>query len=182
MNKLRLIPLVFLWLGNAALADDNMDAVLSASVGDWEGQLYYLDYQSGERFGIPMRMTASVTPDGVTLKRDLTYTDPGVLVHAVNLLTVDRDTGELVEAFFREGRGELFRFDIVSVTYDGPEQWRVVYEQDGVDDDRPARIRHTMTRNGVSMDSTKEVRFADSGDEFFLRNGSELKLIDPRSP
>ncbi len=178
MYRLRWLPLATLWLANLALADESMQAILAASVGEWEGELYYLDYQSGERFGIPMRVSASVTPDGATLTRHVTFTDPGVLVHAVNLTTIDRDTGELVEAYFREGRGELLRYDIVYAAYAGPEEWRVIYEQDGVDDDRPARIRHTIERRGASLDSKKEVSFDESAGEFFLRNGSELTLVE----
>ena len=82
MNELRLLPLAFLWLGPASLADETLEAVLAASVGEWDGQLYYLDYQSGERFGIPMRVSASVTPDGVTLKR-------GVLLGRIVLKAAD---------------------------------------------------------------------------------------------
>ncbi|MEM9403872.1 MAG: hypothetical protein AAGA44_15475 [Pseudomonadota bacterium] len=178
MRRLHWWLLASLCLAFPASANDSMSSILSASVGEWAGQLYYLDYQSGERFGIPMTVSASMTPDGATLKRDLTFTDPGVLVYAVNLTAVDRDTGELVEAYFREGRGELLRYDIVDATFEGPGRWRLVYEQDGIDDGRPARIRHTIERRGSSMDSKKEVRFADSNGGFFLRNGSELALTD----
>ncbi|MEM9209685.1 MAG: hypothetical protein AAGA61_10585 [Pseudomonadota bacterium] len=120
--------LASLCLAFPASADESMSSILSASVGEWAGQLYYLDYQSGERFSIPMSVSASMTADGATLKRDLTFTDPGVLVYAANLTAVDRDTGELVEAYFREGRGELLRFEIVEATFAGPDRWRLVYE------------------------------------------------------
>ena len=172
MNKL--IALL-LFIPSLVLAD--AASVLRSSTGAWEGELYYLDYQSGQRFGIPMRIDAELTPDGVTLIRRLTFTDPGNLVHAVNLSTIDRDTGELVEAYFREGRGEMNRYEIVSAGFSDEVNWELVYEQDGIDDDRPARIRHTIARDGNSMTSSKEVRFLhDEEGEFFLRNGTELVL------
>ncbi len=161
-----------------AQADDSALAALKASAGTWEGELYYLDYQSGKRFGIPMRIDAEMTPDGATLVRRLTFTDPGRMVHAVNLATIDRDSGELVEAYFREGRGELLSYSIVGVEYASETQWRVVYQQDGEDDDRPARIRHTMARDGALMTSSKEVRFLDEEGKFLLRNGTEVRLAD----
>ena len=159
-------------------ANEPLASILAASAGDWEGELYYLDYQSGQRFGIPMRADADITPDGVTLIRRVTWTDPGNLVYAVNLVTIDRDTGELVEAFFRDGRGEFLRYDVESVTYSSESDWQFAYEHDGTDDNRPARIRHTITRDGKRMTSTKSVRFLDDdSDEFFERNGSDLRLV-----
>jgi len=160
-----------------AQADEHATSVLKALAGAWEGELYYLDYRSGQRFGIPMGVDAELTPDGATLIRRLTFTDPGNLVHAVNLSTVDRDTGELVEAYFREGKGEMNRYEIVSADFSDEGNWELVYEQDGTDDDRPARIRHTISRNGDSMTSRKEVRFLDEEGDFFLRNGTELDRV-----
>ena len=160
-----------------ARADDSSLSVLAASAGSWEGELYYLDYQSGQRFGIPMRVDAMLTPDGATLIRRLTFTDPGNLVYAVNVVTVDRDSGDLVEAYFREQNAEFLRYEIVSVEYDDDSRWRIAYESDGTDDNRPARIRHTIERQGDLMTSRKEVRFLDEESEFLLRNGTELRLV-----
>ncbi len=172
----RLIALLFL-IPSILLADEHAASVLGASTGEWEGELYYLDYQSGQRFGIPMRVDAELTPDGTTLVRRLTFTDPGNLVHAVNLSTIDRDTGELVEAYFREGRGEMNRFDIVKIDFTDETEWELIYEQDGIDDDRPARIRHTVSREGNSMSSSKAVRFLHDDGEYFVRNGTVLELV-----
>ena len=163
---------------SAAASDHALEALASA-VGDWEGELYYLDYQSGQRFGIPMRAEIEATPDGSTVIRHLTWTDPGNLVYAVLLSTIDRDTGELVEAFFRDGKGEYMRYDVSGVSTESVTKWRVVYEHDGTDADRPARIRHTVERDGDLMTSKKSVRFLDDDHgEFFERNGSELRLVE----
>ncbi len=157
-------------------AEDSALSALKASEDSWEGVLYYLDYQSGQRFEIPMRIDAEMTPDGATLVRRLTFTDPGHLVYAVSLLTIERDSGDLAEAYFRDHKGELSRYTITTAEYGGETKWRVVYEQDGEDDDRPARIRHTMTRDGGLMTSSKEVRFLGEEGKFFLRNGTEVRL------
>lgn len=168
-----------LFAATSATANDHVLAALASAAGDWEGELYYLDYQSGQRFGIPMRAEIEETPDGATVIRRLTWTDPGNLVYAVLLTTIDRDTGELVEAFFRDGKGEYMRYDVSSATIESATKWQVVYEQDWIDADRPARIRHTVERDGDLMTSKKSVRFLDGDDgEFFVRNGSELRLVD----
>lgn len=157
-------------------ADDTMLDILAASTGTWEGELYYLDYGSGQRYGIPMRIDAEITPDGATLIRKLTFTDPESLVHAVNLSTVERSSGELVEAYFREGAAELMRYSIIASDYSDDERWRIVYEADGTDDNRAARIRHTIRRDGEKITSSKEVRFLDTDGDFFLRNGTDMRL------
>lgn len=174
----RLSSLVFLILASfVAHADDAEISVLVGSTGTWEGELYYLDYRSGQRFGIPMRIDAEMTPDSATLVRRLTFTDPDMLVHAVSVATIDRETGELVEAYFRERSAEYLRYEITSVDYVSEADWTAVYEQDGTDDGRPARIRHTMLRSGDVLEARKEVRFLDEGGEFFLRNGIEVKRV-----
>ena len=163
---------------NATATDHALEALASAA-GDWEGELYYLDYQSGQRFGIPMRAEIEATPDAATVIRRLTWTDPGNLVYAVLLTTVDRDTGELVEAFFRDGKGEYMRYDVSGARIESATKWQVVYEHDGTDAGRPARIRHAIERDGNLMTSKKSVRFLDGDDgEFFERNGSELRLTE----
>ena len=181
--RLASVLVLIVTFASLARADEASLSVLAASVGTWEGELYYLDYQSGQRFGIPMRVEADITPDGATLIRRLTFTDPGNLVYAVNITTVDRGYGQLVEAYFREQSAEFLQAKIVAVEYDDDSRWRLVYELDGTDDDRPARIRHTIERSGNQMTSSKEVRFLDQESEFFLRNGTELRLVSgPGTP
>ena len=178
LNKISAVFLSFCCATSAAANDHALEALASAA-GDWEGELYYLDYQSGDRFGIPMRAKIEATPDGATVIRRLTWTDPGNLVYAVLLSTIDRDTGELVEAFFRDGKGEYMRYAVSGVSIESATKWRVVYEHDGTDADRPARIRHTVERDGDLMTSKKSVQFLDGNDdEFFERNGSELRLVE----
>lgn len=163
----------------SAAANDHALEALASAAGDWEGELYYLDYQSGQRFGIPMRAEIEATPDGATVIRRLTWTDPGNLVYAVLLTTIDRDTGELVEAFFRDGKGEYMRYDVSGANIESATKWKVVYEHDGTDAGRPARIRHAVERDGDLMTSKKSVRFLDGDDdEFFERNGTELRLME----
>ena len=158
-------------------AQANFASIMQSSVGVWEGDLYYLDYQSGDRFSIPMKVEARLTPDNATLVRSVTYTDPGVLVYAMNLLTKDRDSSELVESYFRQGRGECFRYQLIEELYLSENEWRYIYQFSDLDDDRPAIVRHTVARKGKKMTSSKEVKFTDKPSEFILRNGTDLALV-----
>ena len=72
---------------------------------------------------------------------------------------------------------ELSRYTIAESRYTAKHDWQVVYEQDGTDDGRPARIRHTIVRDGDRIKSAKEVRFLDADEAFFLRNGTEVRLL-----
>ena len=89
-----------------AVANEQAMEALRTATGSWGGELYYFDYQSGERISIPMQAMIETTPDGATVIRRMVWTDPDKFVHAIVLTTIDRDTGELVEAFFRDGKGE----------------------------------------------------------------------------
>lgn len=174
---LLIAPLAATTTAEAAADKELIGAALAATAGRWSGELYYLDYQSGERFSIPLRVQADTTPDSATLVRQLTFTDPGVLVHAISLLTVDRDSGELIEAYFREGRGEFFRFEVISFDYTNATQWSLIYQQNGTDDGRDAQIRHALQRDGSRLRTIRSVRFLDEPDaEFFQRNGTDLTM------
>ena len=162
-----------------AVANEQAMEALRTATGSWGGELYYFDYQSGERISIPMQAMIETTPDGATVIRRMVWTDPDKFVHAIVLTTIDRDTGELVEAFFRDGKGEYTRYELASMEFDSATEWTIEFEHDGTDDDRPARIRHTTQRDGDQMTSVKSVRFLDdAGGDYFERNGSELRLIE----
>ena len=170
---------LLLLVATSAAANERALDALAAASGSWEGELYYLDYQSGQRFSIPMRAEIDATPDGATVIRRVTWTDPGNLVYAVQLTTIDQENGNLVQSYFRDGKGEHMRYDITSVDIKSMTNWRIAYEHNGTDADRSARIRHTVERDGNQMTSKKSVRFLDSEDtRFFERNGSDLKLTE----
>ncbi len=178
MPRILAVALLLL-IAPLAFASEQVMEALKSTIGSWEGELYYLDYQSGQRFGIPMRAEVEATPDGATLIRNLTWTDPGNLVYAVVLSTIDRDTGELVEAYFRNGKAEYLRYDMARANIESTTKWKIEFEQDGTDANRPARIRITTERDGSRLTGKKSVRFLDDPDgEFFERNGSDLRLVE----
>lgn len=154
------------------------DITLASQAGKWQGELYYLDYLSDERYSIPMRINAELSPDGVTLIRHITFTDPSNEVHAVNVMTFDEEANELVESYFRQHSGELFRYQIDNYKFVDPHQWHINFSHQGVDDERPAKIIHRIEMSGKKLSSEKHVCYQSQPNNCFLRNGSKLTLIE----
>ena len=58
------------------------------------------------------------------------------------------------------------------------EHWTLVEERLGADDDRPARIRETTTRDGASLVTLKEVDFTDDATaDWLVRNRTTLSKV-----
>ena len=56
----------------------------------------------------------------------------------------------------------------------------LVFDSEGQDDDRPAHLRLTLTRTGAHYDTLKEVDFSDDNrTEWVVRNKSSLARIKP---
>ena len=158
---------------------DTVRVVILSILVLWVGGRVTLLFGALQRFSIPMRAEAETSPDGATVIHRLTWTDPGNLVHAVSLSTIDRDTGELVEAFFREGKAEFVRYEVTLAEIESSVNWKIEFEHDGTDGNRPARIRIATQRDGDLLTSSKLVRFLDDdSSEYFERNGSELRLVE----
>ena len=117
--------------------------------------LYWVQRVFGESYP---EVYLNALPDTLVWREELSYNEP------------------LVETYFRQGKGEYFRYEIEEVQFESDQNWQLVYSHQGTDDDRPARLRHTLKRSGDSLTSSKEVRFIDGDDEYVLRNGTELRL------
>ena len=165
------------------------EMMVERMAGAWEGELQYLDYQSGQRFGIPMFVQASALPDGNTVFRDIVFTDPDNLVYASS--TTRYNVDNVIEAYFRDGDAELFEYVLDRVelltkdmSEDGRSPWILVMSREGLDDDRPAliRLRHSQTANTQTV--VKEVRYLDTVDQatgrqtWIERNRTVLQRVD----
>ncbi|WP_310531124.1 hypothetical protein [Novosphingobium sp.] len=147
--------------------------------GTWSAELQYRDYQSGKWEGIPFTTTIAMVADGVTQIRTSAY-DDGPKVGTVWITTVamlGKDGVTEYAGTYRAGRPaehETSRLRIASGTDSA--HWVLVSETDGTDDDRPARIRETTTRDGGTVTSLKEVDFKDDATEEWLsRNRTVFK-------
>ena len=154
------------------------DTALATLAGDWTGELQYLDYQSGNWFGIPMEMAVETAPDGHALIRTGTFDDGPVVgdVYIVTVSAFDAETGIEESATFRKGRAmEIYRTQLRVVAFEAVDAWTLISEREGMDDDRPALIRETTVRDGASLSTLKEVDYTDDeGEEWLTRNRTAL--------
>ncbi|MEM7703548.1 MAG: hypothetical protein AAF251_16540 [Pseudomonadota bacterium] len=143
--------------------------------GAWSGALTYRDYSSQKLQSIPVALTMETQPDGETMVQRFDYTDPGFQVYITNLVTVKG--GMLSGATARAGRSFETYEKTVAVTRQAMfDQWTIVLEDEASDDDRPARIRETMTRAQGTLKVLKEVDYLDDAkEEWIFRN--EITLI-----
>lgn len=162
-------------------AADAPVTVLSARAGlagAWTGKLEYRDYQADRWFGLPVTVAVELIGDGATLIRKAAF-DDGPRVGTVHITTVamfDSKTGREQVASFRRGRPvEVTTSSVRLVAARDAMHWTLIDEQTGTDDDRPAAIRETTTRDGASLVTLKEVDFADDAKaEWLVRNRSTL--------
>ena len=154
----------------------------ASTAGAWAGELQYLDYQSGEWQGIPVTVTVTLEGDGNTLTRRATFDDGprvgNVFITSLEMLGPDGTTE--YSTAFRAGRTpEVSATTLALAAATDATHWTIRAEQDGTDDDRPARIRETTTRDGASLVTLKEVDFLDEpGEQWFSRNRSVLTRKD----
>lgn len=167
-----------------AAAQDTVPAVTLAEArasmaGVWQGELQYLDYQSGEWQGIPVQVAVTLEGDGNTLSRRAAFDDgPRVgLVYITSLAMLGKDGTTEYSTSFRAGRTpELGSDTLTLAAAKDAEHWTILSTRDAADDNRPARIRETTTRDGAKMVTLKEVDFLDEpGEQWFSRNRTVLE-------
>lgn len=152
------------------------EALLNGLAGSWEGALQYRDYQSNKLQEIPLFVNISATDDGATLIQRSTFQDPGFKVYSVAVSTIEKGTDQRRVAFFRDRKMETHSETVkLAEGAKGQESWTLVFEHTGEDDNRPARIRSTMTRDGARLTTEKEIDFQDDKvDKLEFRNRTVL--------
>jgi hypothetical protein len=134
-------------------------------VGNWTGALGYRDYQTNQLFELVMKTEIRGVPDGLTFIRTSSFDDgPKVgLVWITSASLYDAAKNAVTTTTLRKGRTVETETDVVSVlTYSDATHWSVRYERDGTDDDKPAKLRTTETRDGDTVLAVKEVMPADA--------------------
>lgn len=170
--------------GEGATADGDINLALArqSMVGQWQGKLEYLDYSANKWFGIPVSTHISLLADGVTTLRKSAFDDgPKVgLVYITGVELFDPDRLTISAGSFRKGRTpEIMTYQVrLAPPSSDATHWTMIEETEASDDDRPARLRLTTTRNGDSMETLKEVDFLDDeGVAWLQRNRTRLTRI-----
>jgi hypothetical protein len=128
--------------------------------GKWTGALGYRDYQTNRLFELAMTSEIRALPDKATVIRVSSFDDGPktgfVYITSVNLY--DNTKSAIYSTTFRKGRSvETSTEKATVVTYTDSKHWVVRYDSDGSDDDKPALLRTTETRDGDKLTSVKEV-------------------------
>lgn len=167
---------------NAQPAPVDVAAARASLAGNWEGSLEYLDYGANKWFGIPVKTLIEDQGDGVTMIRKSDF-DDGPKVGNVRITSVelyDPAAGTVSTGTFRKGR--TVEVDSYKVRMEGTPldaaHWMMVEETLGADDDRPATLRVTTTRDGDTVVALKQVDFQDDDKaEWITRNRTRLTRI-----
>jgi hypothetical protein len=154
-------------------------ALRAGLAGTWTGSLEYRDYTANEWFGIPMTVRIEDVGDGATLIRHGQF-DDGPQVGIVRITTVlfyDAQAGTETTGMFRRGRAvEQVRYTVtLAGTPRDATHWTMVAMTTSTDDNRPARLRETTTRDGDTITTLKEIDWTDDAEENWLvRNRTRL--------
>jgi hypothetical protein len=149
-------------------------------VGRWTGALGYRDYQTDQLFELPVATAISSPGDGATLIRQSLFDDgPNNPVWITTVSLDDVAAATATSASYRAGRTVSLSTESLSVAaFTDPTHWTVVYSQVGEDDDAPAEIRVTETRDGDSLLEVKDVRPVGAGDDAWrFRNQTRLTRV-----
>lgn len=145
--------------------------------GHWSGALGYRDYQTDRLVEIPVTTTIATPGDGVTQVRQSLFDDgPDKPVWITTVSVDDPATGISTSVSFRAGNTPGLSIGTVRVVvFSDPTHWTVIFAETGEDDDAPAEIRVTETRDGDRLLAVKEVRPVGADDTAWrFRNQTRL--------
>ena len=149
-------------------------------VGAWQGKLEYRDYQADKWFGLPVKIVISDGGDGVTQVRVADFDDgpqTGIVrITTVSLLMADGVT-EYATSFRKARVPDLAKATLSLAPAKGADSthWTMISLQTAQDDNRPATLRLTTTRDGNKLVTLKEVDFTDDAkQEWLVRNRETL--------
>lgn len=148
--------------------------------GRWTGALGYRDYQTDALFEIPVSTTVVQVPDGLTQVRTSLFDDgPARPVWITTTSLQDEAGGTVTSASYRAGRPVELSLERVRVAdWRDDSHWTLVYDSVAEDDDQPAEIRVTETRDGDSLLSVKTVRPVGADDSAWrFRNQTRLTRV-----
>jgi hypothetical protein len=168
--------------GNDSAAVVDVAAARASLAGKWEGSLEYLDYSANQWFGIPVKTQIEDQGDKATTLRRSDF-DDGPTVGNVRITSVelfDASAGTVTIGTFRKGRTvEVTTYSAkIDGVASGPTDWVMVEETLGKDNNRPAMLRLTTTRNGNAIETVKQIDFQDDDKpEWITRNRTRLKRV-----
>lgn len=130
----------------------------------WTGKLTYLDYKSNKEVSIPADITVEKTEDA----------DAFIFINEYP----EEPKANGSETIRIEDNGKLFGNETVTEKISDVEgSLKIVTERDGMDDEKPALIRHTYFISKTKFTVQKDVNFHD-GNNFLKRHIYEFETTD----
>lgn len=160
-----------------AVAIPEASALVGGLSGRWVGTLSYRDYQSDKREELPMVSEVSELPDGATMIVVSRFNDGprAGIVTITDVSLFDDQAHKTTTAAFRKGDSVELNTTATNVSrFIDRLHWSIVYLEEGVDNDRPASLRVTQTRDGDVLMAIKEVQYKTPGAPWLWRNGQQL--------
>lgn len=153
-------------------------ALVAGLDGRWVGTLSYRDYSNEKTETLPMLAEIQAVADNATVITVNSFQD-GFRMGIVTITDValfDDRAGRVSVASLRKRQPITVDVSDTAVAYTDPLHWTITYTSQGRDDDKPATLKVTQTRNGDSLTAVKDVRFTDPGATWIQRNTSVLRL------
>jgi hypothetical protein len=131
--------------------------------GVWVGALEYRDYQSNQKFELPMTTTIEVGADNATITRVSAF-DDGPKTGVVYITTVslyDPTGARMAQSTFRKGRAvETWTERVEVKSFADLSNWTMTYSRTGTDGNSTSDIRLTTTRKEVKTPNAPESTYA----------------------
>jgi len=167
MNKYLLLIIFFIFTALSFKSDEPVvtsDDFNILTSYKWTGKLTYLDYQSNKEVSIPAYITVEKTEDP----------DAFIFINEFP----DEPKANSSETIRIEDNGKVFGNESVTEKISDEEgSLKIVTEGEGMDDEKPALIRHTYFISKSKFTVQKDVNFRD-GNNFLKRNIYEFERED----
>lgn len=167
MNKYLLLTIFFVITAFSFKSDEpviSSDDLNIVTGKKWTGKLTYLDYKSNKEVSIPADITVEKTED------------PDAFIFINEYPDEPKANGS--ETIRIEDNGKIFGNETVTEKISDEEgSLKIVTERDGMDDEKPALIRHTYFISKTKFTVQKDVNFRD-GNNFLKRHIYEFERTD----
>jgi len=146
---------------------------LKSIVGQWKGELEYLDYRDNRtRVVLRTAMDARLSMLENQLILNFVHREPGYEVESLQILSFDAEKKTILSTGFDNGRARTEEWRIADFASDSS-GLHLEMLTSGYDDGRSATIRRQLLLRENSFSVRKEVKY--EGEEYFFRNEVRLE-------
>ena len=159
----------------AAVAEPS--SVYAGLVGEWVGQLEYLDYSSNERVFLPTWLTVKPVADGKSVQFSYTYDDgPNKTVMELSTLVLDASAGIATFTSDRDHSSDTYKVEGLA-EFAKTGRGKLMLTGTGVENDKKVDVRITIAVRRNLYTYMKDTRLP--GQEFQFRDGYTLTRKNP---